>query len=428
MTLPFRLGIAGLGTVGTGVLDIIQQHAALLSQKICRDIDITAVSARTKHKERNVALSDFDWEQDPIRLASRTDIDVFIELIGGTEGVSKDAIEAALISGKDVITANKAMLAIHGLKLAELAEKNNCCIRYEAAVAGGIPVIKALQEGLIGNNISRVMGVMNGTCNYILTRMEKADMSYEEAFKEADALGFLEADPNLDIGGIDAGHKLAILSAIAFGCPPNFDTISVEGIDQVTIEDIKAAADMGFKIKLLGVAQKTTHGLEQRMQPCLVPALSPIGQLEGGTNMVVIEGNSVEQLILRGPGAGKNPTASAVVSDICDLARGWKKPTFGLPVRNLLPIKKSLSDSPARYYLRMLLLDESGTLAKITKVLSDNLISIDRMRQYGHDDKTAPVLIVTHTTTRNAIDRAIAEMTATKVTSQPPVAFRIEDI
>jgi len=428
MTAPLRLGIAGLGTVGIGVVKIIRQKAELLRARTGREIVISAVSARNRDTDRGVALAGYEWEDDPVALATRDDVDVYLELIGGTEGAAKASVEAALRAGKDVVTANKAMLAIHGQALAEEAEAAGRAIRYEAAVAGGIPVIKALTEGLAGNEISRVMGVMNGTCNYILTRMEKAGLSYDAAFAEADGLGYLEADPTLDVGGIDAGHKLAILSAIAFGARPDFDGIELEGIERVTIEDIRAAADMGFRIKLLGVAQRTGRGLEQRMQPCLVPANSPLGQLEGGTNMVVIEGDAVEQIVLRGPGAGEGPTASAVMGDVCDLARGLRQPTFGQPADTLQEATRARSELPAPFYLRMALLDKPGAMAKIATILGNSGVSIDRMRQYGHDDTTAPVLIVTHRTSRVALDEALTAMAQTDVVAGAPVALRIEHL
>ncbi len=428
MTEPLRLGIAGLGTVGVGVVRIIRQYAALLSARTGREITITAVSARDAGKDRGVSLQGYDWESDPVALARRDDVDVFVELMGGEAGAAKAATEAALETGKDVVTANKAMLAIHGQALAEQAEASGRVIRYEAAVAGGIPVIKSLLEGLAGNEITRVMGVMNGTCNYILTRMEHSGLPYEEIFKEADALGYLEADPTLDVGGIDASHKLALLSSIAFGTSPNFAGIEIEGIDKVSIEDIRAAADMGFRIKLLGVAQKTGRGLEQRMQPCLVPAASPIGQLEGGTNMVVIDGHAVDQIVLRGPGAGEGPTASAVMGDVCDIARGVRLPTFGQPATQLENATAASSILPAPYYLRMKLVDKPGALAKIATVLGDFGISIDRMRQYGHEDTKAPVLIVTHKTTRSALNEAMTAMRQTDVVADEPVALRIETV
>lgn len=428
MSDVLRLGIAGLGTVGAGVVKIIRRQAALLEARTGRRIEITAVSARDVSKDRGVNLSSYAWETDPVALAKRDDVDVFVELMGGSEGPAKDATEAALASGKDVVTANKALLAIHGQALAEQAESAGRVIRFEAAVAGGIPVIKTLTEGLAGNEITRVMGVMNGTCNYILTRMENAGLGYNAVFAEADELGYLEADPNLDVGGIDAGHKLAILSSIAFGTQPDFEGIEIEGIQNVTIEDIRQAADMGFRIKLLGVAQKSARGLVQRMMPCLVPATSPIGQLEGGTNMVVIEGDAVEQVVLRGPGAGEGPTASAVLGDICDLARGLRLPTFGQPASTLEQAPAATTGLPAPYYLRMALVDKPGALAKVATVLGEAGVSIDRMRQYSHDDPTAPVLIVTHKTTRAALNAALDAMTSMDVVAAQPVALRIEHL
>ena len=428
MTAPLRLGIAGLGTVGVGVVRILRKRAALLSARTGRDITISAVSARDATKDRGVNLNAYVWEDDPVALATRDDVDVFVELMGGSEGTAKDATEAALAAGKHVVTANKALLAIHGQALAEQAEAAGLMIRYEAAVAGGIPVIKALLEGLAGNEITRVMGVMNGTCNYILTRMEADGLGYETLFAEADKLGYLEADPNLDVGGIDAGHKLAILSSIAFGTKVNFDAVELEGIQRIELEDIRQAADMGYRIKLLGLAQRTARGLEQRMQPCLVPANSPLGQLEGGTNMVVIEGDAVEQVVLRGPGAGEGPTASAVVGDICDLARGMRVPVFGQPATTLEAARPAQSGLPAPYYLRMALMDKPGALAKIATALGEAGISINRMRQYGHSEPAAPVLIVTHKTTRAALDLALEAMQATDVLASDPVALRIEEV
>lgn len=425
---PLRLGIAGLGTVGVGVVRIIRQQAALLEARTGRKITISAISARSRNKDRGVALSDYAWEDDPVALAKRDDIDVFVELMGGADGPAKAATEAAITAGKHVITANKAMLAMHGQALAEQAEAKGIALRYEAAVAGGIPVIKALTEGLAGNEITRVMGVMNGSCNYILTRMENSGNNYQEIFAEADGLGYLEADPQLDVGGIDAAHKLAILSSLAFGTKVDFDGIQLEGIERVTIEDIRAASDMGYKIKLLGVAQMTGRGLEQRMQPCLVPDTSPLGQLDGGTNMIVLEGDAVGQITLRGPGAGEGPTASAVLADVCDIARGWYGPVFGQKAETLVTATAALSQRPAAYYLRMALVDKPGAMAKIATVLGDAGVSINRMRQYEHSDTSAPVLIVTHKTARSALDQAIAAMDATGVMAGAPVALRIEEV
>lgn len=428
MTTPLRLGIAGLGTVGTGIVRIVQKHGDLLDMRSGRRIEIVAVSARSKTKNRDVDLSDYAWEDDPVSLAKRADIDVFIEVMGGHDGPAKDATEAAIAACKDVVSANKALLAVHGQALAEAAEAAGQVIRFEAAVAGGIPVVKALTEGLAGNEITRVMGVMNGSCNYILTRMQDAGLSYQAVFDEANQLGYLEADPELDVGGIDAGHKLALLSSIAFGTQVDFDAVELEGIGSVTIEDINQAADMGYKIKLLGVAQLTGRGLEQRMSPCLVPDTSPLGQLQGGTNMVVLEGDAVGQIVLRGPGAGEGPTASAIMGDVMDIARGLRISTFGQPAKTLRKARAARAAVAAPYYLRLQLLDKPGALAKVAHALGEAGISIDRMRQYGHEDTAAPVLIVTHKTTRTALDSAFRDFETTGVVSGSPVAIRIEAV
>jgi len=428
MSTPLRLGIAGLGTVGVGVLRILRQQALLLEQRAGRPVTVSAVSARSRDKDRGVPIKDFAWEDDPVALATRDDVDVLVELMGGSDGPAKAATEAALAAGKDVVTANKAMLAHHGQALAEAAEAGGRVIRFEAAVAGGIPCIKTLTEGLAGNGMSRVMGVMNGTCNYILTRMEETGQGYNALFEEADRLGFLEADPNLDVGGIDAGHKLALLAAIAFGTKVDFDAVELEGISAITLEDIRQAADMGYRIKLLGVARMTGRGLEQRMSPCLVPATSALGQLEGGTNMVVLEGDAVGQIVMRGAGAGAGPTASAVMGDVIDIARGLRLPTFGVPAATLVAAKPAIAAVPAPYYLRMALEDKPGALAKIAQALGESGISIDRMRQYGHVDTSAPVLIVTHKTTRSALDEALRLIAETGVVVGDPVAIRIEDV
>ncbi len=424
---PLRLGLAGLGTVGIGVVQIVQRHADLIAARAGRPVSITAVSARDRSKNRDADLSAYAWETDPVALASRDDIDLFIEVMGGHDGPAKHATETAIASGKHVVTANKALLAHHGQALAEAAEREGVALRFEAAVAGGIPVIKALTEGLAGNRIKRVMGVMNGTCNYILTRMQTAGLPYDTVFEEARQLGYLEADPNLDVGGIDAGHKLSLLAAIAFGTRVSFDAVELEGIGNVSIDDIRLAEDMGYRIKLLGVAQMTGRGLEQRMTPCLVPADSPLGQLQGGTNMVVLEGDAVGQIVLRGPGAGMGPTASAVMADVIDIARGTRLPTFGQPATTLATPSAALSATPAPYYLRMTLLDKPGALAKIATCLGDAGISIDQMRQYGHVGVHATVLIVTHKAAPGDIAHATARFAETGVLVDAPVAIRIEE-
>ena len=428
MSSILKIGIAGLGTVGLGVLKILSSHSELITSRSGRSIELKAISARSKSKNRGVSLDDLAWESNIIDLAKRSDIDVFIELIGGDDNPAKEAVETALKSGKHVITANKALLAKHGQELAELAEKNNVSLKFEAAVAGGIPAIKTLTESLAGNKINKIMGVMNGTCNYILTRMENSNLAYETVFNEAQKLGYLEADPTLDVGGIDAGHKLAILTSIAFGTQIDFAAVDTQGIELISVQDIEQTREMGYRIKLLGVSQITDEGLEQRMQPCLVSATSPIGQLENAMNMIIFDGDNSGQVILRGAGAGEGPTSSAVMSDIIDIARGNKVPTFGQSATSLIKMNPVFTSTPAAYYIRTKLKDSPGVLAKMANALGNNGISIDRMRQTQHADVAAPVVIVTHKTLPETLNKALKEVLKTGVTLEPPVALRIEDV
>ncbi len=386
MPAPLRLGLAGLGTVGIGVVKIVQRQADLIAARAGRPIEIVAVSARDQTRTATPTCPPMPGRATRSALARRADIDVFVEVMGGSEGPGE---------GRDRGGPRGRQGRGHRQQGAAGAAWPGPCRRRPRRAGrssvsrppwpAAFPSIKALTEGLAGNAIKRVMGVMNGTCNYILTRMESAGLPYETVFEEARQLGYLEADPNLDVGGIDAGHKLSLLAAIAFGTKVSFDAVELEGIGKISIDDIRHAADMGYRIKLLGVAQMTGRGLEQRMTPCLVPADSPLGQLQGGTNMVVLEGDAVGQIVLRGPGAGEGPTASAVMADVIDLARGIRIPTFGQPATTLCrsrPPRRRRHRRP--YYLRMTLLDKPGALAKIATALGEAGVSIDRMRQYGH--------------------------------------------
>jgi homoserine dehydrogenase len=320
------------------------------------------------------------------------------------------------------------MLARHGAVLAEAAEANGVALRFEAAVAGGIPVVKALTEGLAGNAITRLMGVLNGTCNYILTRMEAEDAPYARVLEDAKRLGYAEADPSFDVGGVDAAQKLALLAATAFGTRVDMDGMTVEGIERVSLADIEHAAELGYRIKLLGVARPTPAGLEARMQPCLVPAASPIGQLDGVTNMVVIEGDFVGRIVMSGPGAGEGATASAIVADVIDVARGLVIAPFGRPAATLVRPVPAGDGAPAAYYLRFLLADAPGTLAQVAAALGGAGISINRMRQVEHEGAEAPVLIVTHQAERAALDAALARIVELEVCRAAPVAIRIEEV
>jgi homoserine dehydrogenase len=428
MPAPLRLGLAGLGTVGTGVVRIVQENAACLAARAGRRIEISAISARSRSRNRGVDVSGYAWEDDPVALARREDVDLVVEVIGGENGPAKALATAAIAAGKHVVTANKALLARHGQALAEAAEAQGVALRFEAAVAGGIPVVKALVEGLAANRITRVMGVMNGTCNYILTEMERTGAAYETVLGAAQKLGYAEADPSFDVGGIDAAQKLALLAAAAFGTRVDFEGITVEGIERVSLADIEHAAELGYRIKLLGVARLTARGLETRMQPCLVPSGSPIGTLEGVTNMVVLEGDAVGRIVMSGPGAGEGPTASAIVGDVVDVARGLVFPAFGQPAATLCSAPRAGASGEAAYYLRIGLVDRPGTLALVATALGEAGISIDRMRQVAHEADVAPVLIVTHRAGRAALDRALAAIAGLEACREAPVAIRIEEM
>ena len=428
MPEPLRIGLAGLGTVGAGVVRIIQTHGETIAARAGRAVEIAAISARSRHRDRGLDLSAYAWEDDPVALARRADLDLVVEAIGGEDGPAKATAAAAIAGGKHLVTANKAMLARHGPELAAAAEAAGVALRFEAAVAGGIPVVKALTEGLAGNAIVRLMGVLNGTCNYILTRMEAEDAPYAQVLGEAQRLGYAEADPSFDVGGVDAAQKLALLVAIAFGTRVDYEGIAVEGIDRVSLADIEHAAELGYRIKLLGVAQPTASGLEARMQPCLVPAGSPLGQLEGVTNMVVLEGDFVGRIVLSGPGAGEGPTASAIVGDVVDIARGLVIPAFGRPAATLATPARAAAGASAAYYLRFLLADAPGALAQVAAALGEAGISINRMRQVEHAGLEAPVLIVTHRAERAPLDAALAGIAGLAVCRAAPVAIRIEEV
>ena len=425
---PLNIAVAGLGTVGVGILTILEKNAELLTKKLGRAIQVKTVCARNRDKIRNVNLNGIEWVENPLSLTERHDIDIIVEVIGGSGNPSKALVEKALMSGKHVVTANKALLAEHGHSLAVMAEENKMALRFEAAVAGGIPIIKALAEGLSSNSVSRVAGVMNGTCNYILTRMESTGESYEKVFKEAQDLGFVEADPRLDVGGIDAAQKLAILSSISFQSQIDFNSIEIEGIEKISLFDIENAREMGYRIKLIGMSQLTEDGLYQEVQPCLIPKSSPLSKLEGGTNMVIIDSDFVGQTSFSGPGAGGGPTASAIVSDIIDIGNAKIAPVFGIKAKYLQKIGKSTIGINRCYYLRLSLVDKPGTLAKVATVLGEYNISIDRMRQKAHDGDEAPLLIVTHKTTLKTVKKALSEINNLEVCLKPPVTIKIEEI
>jgi homoserine dehydrogenase len=433
MTEALRIGIAGLGTVGASVVRLLTGKAEELARQCGRKVVVTAVSARDRARDRGVSIGDALWLDDPVELANSTSIDVFVELIGGEDGSALASVKAALGAGRHVVTANKALLAKHGVALAEIAEKKGVLLNYEAAVAGGIPVIKMLREAMAGNTVSRIFGIMNGTCNYILTRMEQEGLSFDECLQDAQRLGYAEADPTFDIEGHDTAHKLSILTSLAFGTRISSD-IYLEGISNITQADIRAAGELGYRIKLLGVAQRTESGIEQRVHPTMVSTASVIAQVHGVTNAVAIETDILGELLLSGPGAGGSATASAVIGDIADIAKsrpGFQHgPVFGSPTAALAPYKKARMRSHAGgYFIRLTVHDRIGVFAAIARRMADNEISLESIVQHagdqnGTDQKT--VILVTHETTEAAVRNAVEGITRDGHLTDKPQVIRIE--
>ncbi len=437
MADALKVGIAGLGTVGASLVRIIGARAKELSITCGRAIEITAVSARDRSRDRGVDLSGITWFDTPDAMAQEADIDVFVELIGGAEGAADTSVRAALRRGLHVVTANKALLARHGMEFAALAEDKGVLLNFEAAVAGGIPVIKALRESLTGNKVSRVYGIMNGTCNYILTRMEKEGLTFEDCLKEAQRLGYAEADPAFDIEGNDTAHKLAILTTLAFGTQIAADQIYLEGISNISIEDIGAAADLGYRIKLLGVAQRTESGIEQRVHPTMVPRDSVIAQVDGVTNAVAIESDILGELLMVGPGAGGDATASAVLGDIADIAKSrpgeQRVPVLGTPAKALAPyVRARMRSHEGGYFIRLTVADRTGVFASVASRMAENNISLESIVQRAasqtvaeaRDSKT--IILVTHATTEESVRNAVAAIKAESYLVGEPQVIRIE--
>lgn len=424
-----RIAVVGLGTVGAGVIRVLQENGAAIAVRAGRAIDIIAVHARNKGKTRSVDVGAYEWVDDPLSLTTRDDIDVIVELAGGEGGMAKDLAEAALTKGKSFVTANKAMLARHGMALAALAEKHGGSLHYEAAVAGGIPIIKALREGFAGNDVRALYGILNGTCNYILTEMRTGGRDFPDVLKEAQAKGYAEADPTFDVEGIDAAHKLSILTALAFGVTLDFDAIDITGIRRINAKDIRFADELGFRIKLLGIAQRSRSGkIAQSLEPCLVPVDSAIGSVEGVYNAVFVEGDFVDRAMLEGRGAGEGPTASAVVSDLIDIARGVRLPTFGIPADGMKPAKwAGADDILSEQYLHLIVTDQPGVIADVSAILRDNRISIETMLQRGRDPgQPVSVVITTHECSRAAIRAAARQIEDLPSVLAPPMVMRIQ--
>ena len=439
MTPPLRLGIAGLGTVGASVVALIERQREALTVRCGRSIEVVAVSARSRAKKRGFDLKKLRWVADPVTLATDREIDVFVELIGGEGDPAKAAIAAALAAKKSVVTANKALLARHGVTLAAIAEKNHVALNFEAAVGGAIPIVKTLREGLAGNSLARIYGILNGTCNYILTRMEQEKLSFAECLKEAQRLGYAEADPSFDVEGRDTAQKLAILASLAFGTKVDESAVYVEGISSIASQDLAWADELGYRLKLLGVAVKTEQGIEQRVHPTMVPKDSAIAQVMGVTNAVTVDADAIAPITLVGPGAGGMATASAVVSDIGDVARGVRTAPFGRPSARLTTSKKApMQRHEGGYYIRLLAVDKPGTAATIAKRLAQQHISLESIVQRHRDGRPqggdvpgrsaepVPVILITYATTEDAVRKALAAVGRDKVISGKPQVIRIE--
>lgn len=434
MADALKIGIAGLGTVGASLVRILQQRHDELAATCGRAIEIVAVSARDKSRDRGVDISAIEWFDTPEQLAANADIDVFVELIGGAEGAADIAVRNALARGIHVVTANKALLARHGVELAILAEEKGALLNFEAAVAGGIPIIKALRESLTGNTVSRVYGIMNGTCNYILTKMEKEGLSFDDCLKEAQRLGYAEADPAFDIEGNDTAHKLAILTTLAFGTKIAADEIYLEGISNISIDDIHAAADLGYRIKLLGVAQRTETGIEQRVHPTMVPIESVIAQVDGVTNAVAVESDILGELLMVGPGAGGNATASSVLGDIADIAKSQpgaqRVPVLGRPAKSLQTYQRAQMQShEGGYFIRLTVADRTGVFAGIATHMAENGISLESIVQHAKQPVAGgrkTIILVTHATMEDHVRTAVDAIKAEDYLVGEPQVIRIE--
>jgi homoserine dehydrogenase len=435
MVAPLKVGLAGLGTVGAEVVRLIEGQSAALAARCGRPIHVVAVTARSKAKKRGLDLRGISWAKDPQALAENPEVDCLVELIGGAGDPALSAIETALKSGKSVVTANKALIAKHGLRLAKMAETHGAALNFEAAVGAAIPVIKTLREGLAGTTINRVYGILNGTCNYILTRMEQEGLSFAECLADAQRLGYAEANPSFDVDGHDTAQKLAILASLAFGTKVAESAIYVEGISSIAPEDLRAAADLGYRVKLLGVAVRTAKGIEQRVHPTMVPKSSSIAQVMGVTNAVTIDGAGIPPITLVGPGAGGAATASAVVADIADVARGVRASPFGRPAESLKATEKApMERHEGGYYIRLMARDFPGTAASIATRLAEQKISIESIVQRhpngeapkGGKSSQVPVILITYATHEDAVYRALKAVQQDKVISGRPQVIRIE--
>jgi len=424
-----RIGIAGLGTVGVGVIEILTRSAALLSKRSGRDIRVVAVSARDRKRDRGIDLGAYQWCDDPVDLARRDDVDVVVELIGGSDGPALALARECLAAGKGFVTANKALMAYHGVELAALAERSGVSLAYEAAVAGGIPIIKSLKEGLSGNAVSQVFGILNGTCNFILTKMEEEGLAFDDVLREAQDIGYAEADPSFDIDGHDTAHKAIILAMIAFNAAPEVDTVPVEGIRALDTVDIDYARELGYRIKLLGVARQGENGVEVGVYPAMVRTSHMLASVREATNAVLVEGNAVGEVVLIGAGAGRGPTASAVVGDIVDIARGVITPVLGGSAQNMPPmVALDASERISSFYMRVRVDDEAGVIADIAQLFADSDVSIGGLLQRGQaPDGGVYVVMTTHRTTEAKAAKILEALDSLDCVLEPPALMRIVD-
>jgi homoserine dehydrogenase len=431
MTAPLRIALAGLGTVGVGVVQLIVENRDIIARRAGRSIEIVAVTARDRTKDRGIDISGYRWIDDMTALATSDDVDVVVELVGGSDGPALTLAREALGSGKALVTANKAMIAHHGMELAALAEAGGLALKYEAAVAGGIPVIKGLREGVAANRIERVYGILNGTCNYILSAMEKDGRDFADVLKDAQAAGFAEADPAFDIDGVDAAHKLAILASLCFGTQLNFSGVDTSGIRKILAADIEQARALGYRIRLLGLAEidgdNGSSSLFQRVHPFLVRTDHPLAHVTGPTNAVVAEGNFSGRLLFQGAGAGDKPTASSVVADLVDIARGETGPAFAMPTADLEKLPQATSGHrTGKTYLRMVVADKPGVLAEITAAMRDAGLSIESLIQKEtSDDGSALIAMVTHEGPESAITETIAALAGSDSLLGEPMVMHI---
>jgi homoserine dehydrogenase len=428
MSNPLKVAIAGLGTVGAGTVDLLAQQAAVIEDRAGCPIEVTAVSARDKNKDRGVDIGGMAWFDDAVKMASEADADVVVELIGGSDGPAKAACEAAFNAGRHIVTANKALLAHHGVELAQMAEQAGKSLQFEAAVAGGIPIIKSLREGLAANSVTRVLGILNGTSNYILTRMRNEELGFDDVLSDAQELGYAETDPSFDIDGVDAAHKLSIMAAIAFGSAIDFDGVHTEGIRHVSLLDVQFAQELGYRIKLLGIAAKSDSGIEQRVHPCLVPEQAAIANVEYAFNAVEVDCDFADTIVHVGPGAGAGPTASAVVADLIDIARGHRVAPLGVPVGTLASIPTApMAQHRGGYYVRLMVLDQSGVFAEIATILRDHDVSMESVLQRGRaPGEPVPLVMTVHETVEASMNAALAEISALDAVAGDPCMIRIE--